>query len=516
MPIKFNVPLPSKGLVVDRPGEFVDVRSASAMQNVEYNRAILRKRYGTAAMGSAFSNGERVQRIFELQVGSTTRLFRVGLTKVEVYNKSTETWTSVATAALTGSEENMVSYAFPTLSGEKIVCYTNGIDAIKKCSVSGNDASLGGTPPKARFLQAFGSYLILGYVIDGGTNYYSRVQWCDTGDPESWTPASGSNAGSQDLLDDPEDITGLGVFAGFLTVHKSNSIYIGQIVSTSEVFRFDRKATGVGTCAGATIQNIPSGEQIFLASDGIHLFNGITAPLIDSPIQDELREEMNPAYLYKAQSVFVEELDEYWVCVPTGSDTEPQTIYKYNWRTKQMYKDTRALLTTMAVFLNTAEDTWDDRALAWDSDTTRWNSVNNLSLNPVVIFGFNNGKTNGRTANTYDDIGVAVESSIETKDFNAEDAGLPDIDVMMRWKGMELWAKGTTLKVYYSTDGGQSYTLIDTATLGSDYPSDDAPIQLYFDVVSSRIRFKFLNATSEGSFSLKKYQVEGTPREARK
>jgi len=511
MPAKLNIPLPSKGLVVDRPGEYVDSRAAANIKNMEFNRSIIRKRFGTSSVGSSL--GERVMRYFELQVGNETRLFRVGLTKVQVLNKSTSVWSSVAHSALTGTQEDIVNFAFPLLSGAKIVTFTNFVDSIRKCSISGNDAVLGGSPPKARFMQAFGPYLVLAYINDGGTTYYSRVQWCDTGLPETW---SGGNAGSTDLLEDPDDITGLGVFGGLLTVHKANSIYVAQLVTTSDVFRFERKATGVGAVAGATIANIPSGEQIFLAADGIHLFNGITAPLVESPVQDELREEMNPEYLYKASAVYLEELDEYWVAVPIGSSTEADTIYKYNWRTRQVYKDERTNMTAMGLFLNTQEDTWDDRSSTWDADPSRWSSVTNLSNNPVVIFGDSSGNSTKRTANSNNDAGTAVDGIWETKDLTAEDFGIPDIDRMMRWKGMEIWAKGSGVTVSYSTDSGENFTAIGTTTLTSDYPTDDAPANLWFDVVSSKIRFRFRNNTLGESFTLKKFQVEATPREGRK
>lgn len=510
---KLNVPLPFKGLMVDRPAEYVDPRGASAIQNMETNRSVIRKRIGSTALGASL--GERIQRFFELEVGTATRLFRVGLTKVEVLNKTTGAWSSVATAALTGTEVDTVDFAFPLLSGVKVAVYTNGIDVIKKCLITGNDAALGGTPPKVKFLQAFGSYLVGGLVTNDGSGntFYSRIQWSGTGDPETWT---GGNSGSVDLLEDPEDITGMGVFGDFLTVHKHNSIYIGQLVTTSAVFRFDRRATGVGTVANASIHTIPSGEQMFLAADGLRLFNGITALLVDSPVQDELRETMNPAYLYKAQSIFVEELDEYWLCVATGSDTEPQTIYKYNWRTRQMYKDVRTNLLALGAYLNTSEDTWDDRTVAISSDTTRWNSRNNLSLSPVVITGTSAGVTSKRTSNSNNDDGVAVASIWETKDFTSEDYGGPDMDRMMRWKGMELWAIGDTVTVSYSTDGGSTWTVVSTVALTTAYPTDANPTELYFDVVSSRIRFRFANSTLGESFTVKKYQLEATPRESRK
>ena len=511
MASKLNIPLPSKGLVVDSPAEYIDSRSSFNTKNMEFNRNIIRKRFGSSALGSSL--GERIMRYFELQVGALTRLFRVGLTEVEVLNKSTGIWSSVTSTPLTGSSEDPVSYAFPLLSGEKIVVYTNGIDNIRKCSKTGNDADLGGTPPVARFVQAFGPYLVIGYIFDGGDTFYSRVQWCDTGLPETWT---GGNANSQDLLEDPEDITGFGVFGNFLTVHKANSIYLGQLVTTSDVFRFDRKATGVGTVSEATIQNIPTGEQIFLASDGIHIFNGITAPLIDSPIQDELREEMNPEHIHKSQSVFVEELDEYWVAVPIGSETLPSTIYKYNWRTKQVYKDFRDNLTAMGIFLNTGDLTWDDMAIAWDSSTTRWDSVSNLSLNPVVIFGDSSGLSLERDSTVVNDNSVAIDSIWDTKDFTAEDLGITDIDRMMRWTGLEIWAKGNAVSVYYSTDSGSNWTLATTLSLESDYPDDDAPLNVYFDQVKSKIRFRFRNNTASETFTLKKYQIYASPREARK
>lgn len=157
---------------------------------------------------------------------------------------------------LTGTADDQVSVGFPLLAAEKIGVFTNGIDAIRKVGITGNVALLGGTPPIAKYCRAFGPYLVLGYITTGGNTYYSRIQWCDTGDCETWV---GGNAGSADLLEDPEDMTGIGIFGNFLTVHKQTSIYLGQLVTTSDVFRFDRKSTGVGCVAEATIANTPSG-----------------------------------------------------------------------------------------------------------------------------------------------------------------------------------------------------------------------------------------------------------------
>ncbi|TXH47459.1 MAG: hypothetical protein E6Q97_27110 [Desulfurellales bacterium] len=514
MAIKLNIPLPSKGLVVDRPAEYVDQRSASSTRNMEFYRGIIRKRAGSSPLGSSMA--ERCMRLFELQVGTQTRLVRVGLTKVEELIKSTSVWNDVkGTVTLTGSEDDPLSLAFPILTAEKIAVVTNGIDPIFKIGISGNAALLGGSPPLARFVRSFGPYLVLAYVVDGGNTYYNRVQWSDTDSPEVWSGV-GTNAGSTNLLEDPDDITGLGIFGNFLTVHKTTSIYLGQLVTTSDVFRFDRKSTGVGCAAEATIANIPSGEQIFLGTDGIHLFNGITAPLIEAPIQDELRETINPNAIKRSIGMFIDDIDEYWVAVPIGSDTEPSTIYKYNWRTQQVYKDVRNDCTSMSLYLNTLSLTWDESVGTWDTQTGRWDSVTSLSLNKVVVYGYASGATEKRAVGIVTDGGAAIDSIWETKDFTATDFGIPDIDKMMRWKGLEVWASGNSVSIDYSIDGGESWTTATTLTLGSAQPSDSSPLQVYFDCVSSSLRLRFSCPGIGDTFSLKKYQIEATPRESRR
>ncbi|MBL0351144.1 MAG: hypothetical protein IPP68_12370 [Elusimicrobia bacterium] len=71
------------------------------------------------------------------------------------------------------------------------------------------------------------------------------------------------------------------------------------------------------------------------------------------------------------------------------------------------------------------------------------------------------------------------------------------------------------MDIDYSTDSGTTWTTIGTATLDTDYPPDSAPVNSWFDVVSSSIRFRFSNDTADEGFTLKKYYVKAGPREMR-
>ena len=508
-PLKRGVPLPVLGLDVSKPAEFADPRATPDCLNMELYRTTIRKRIGTVALGASL--GERVMAFSQLKIGANTYVVRVGLTKVELLNQAAGTWASIASAPLTGTTSDRFAFAFPILTGAKIMTFTNGVDPIRKYTGTGNDAALGGSPPLCKFMVGFRGYLVLAYVVSGGNTYPTRLQWPDTAAPETW---GSGNAGTLDLVEDGGDITGLGTLGDFITVHKDNCIYVGTLVTTSDIFRFDRKSTGIGAASNDTIQNIPTGEQIFLARDGIHLFNGITAPLIQSPIMDEMREQMNPQYIVKSWGLVVRELDEYWVGVPLGSDVEPTTIYKYNYRTGQVYKDSRTNICAASTYETSTQLTWNDKTGQWDSDLTTWNDVIYSALNPTVILGDNTGITTRRSP-VYKDNAGAINSYWTSKDFSVSDLGSDEMGRYVRWTSIQVWAKGNTLKLEYSTDQGLTWTTVATFTLTSVYPLDTAPLYGYFDVLSTLIRFRFSNSVLNESFTLEKFTLTAIPCEVR-
>lgn len=507
---RISIPLPTGGLVVDKPAEYIDNRSISNCQNIEISRSLVRKRQGATALGA--SMGERILGQLDLEQGISTFFVRVGLTKVQTINKTTLVWSDIAHAALTATADSEVSFALPLLSSLRVLVFSNGVDPIRKYTGSGNDAVLGGSPPVCKYLIDFKGYLVLANITDT-TNFFTRVQWSDSGDPETWT---GGNSGSVNLLEDSLEITGISRFGDFLAVHKESAIYLGQLVTTSEVFRFTRKETGAGAIAAGSIQNLPDGTQIFLARDGLRLFNGVSSSLIPSSIIDELRDSVNPQWVKRATSVLVKDLDEYWCAIPIGSQEEPETVYKYNYRTGQCYKDIRTGLMSLALYRRVDQDAWDDDSDSWDSDVTRWDSVIDLALHRSVVFGDDSGVSTLR-ATSSNDVSTAIDSIWDTKDFTIADIDeSKDIGNMIRWKGLDVWAKGSGVTVYYSTDSGNTWNIVSTIGLDSDYPGDDSPDIVYFDVLSSKIRFRFRNSTAGESWTLKQYVISYSVREARK
>jgi len=496
------------GLDISKPAEYISDQACSQCQNVEVIESLLSKRVGESQLGAVIrGTGIEIMGGRQFTREDVNYNVRVGLDKIEVWDAANTEWDDITGSDLTGANTDLVDTAVPLLTGKSILCITNGKDAIRKYIASGNTADLGGTPPVADFIQEYKTYLVCAN-IGGGTDIAQRVQWSDTADPETWT---GGNSGAVDLVDDGGGITGLNLFGNYLSVHKDKSIYLGYLVSSSAIFKFDRKATGVGTVANGSIVNIPTGEQIFLSKDGLRLFNGNTAPLIEAPINDEIRRSLNKTQANRAWGMLVLDKDEVWIGIPVGDYEVGSTIYKFNYAKRVLYKDYRENITVMWKGDSTSGLSWDDIDIAWDDYDYRWDDTAFGSDAEQLNLGYTTGEVTKSDVTTYQDKGVSYDSFWDSKDFEHAQG------IISRWKRMEFWAMGGSCRILYSVDAGATWVEMPDSsfTLAGSMPSDESPLIAYFDVVSSKIRIRFQNTSNE-SFKLKQFVLEYTPREMRR
>jgi hypothetical protein len=498
-----------KGLNVALPSEYIDDSEARECENFEISRGVIAKRDGTVQLGGVITGTEvEIMGGREFTREDIRYNVRIGLDRIERLNVTTGLWVNITGTDLTGSTTDLISTAVPLLAGQRLLCISNGIDNIRKWTASGNTADLGGSPPKAKFIQEYKTYLVCANIT-GGVDISQRVQWSDTADPETW---SSGNAGAVDLIEDGDDITGLSLFGDNVCVHKDRSIYLGYLISSTLVFRFDRKATGVGTIANGSIQNLPSGEQIFLAKDGLYLFNGVNCRSVSQNINEEIRDSINAQYASKAWSIIVREKKEVWIGIPLGSQTSGETVYKYNYETGIILKDTRTAVNAAWKGASSAGLTWDEMVGSWDSNTNRWDDTSLTAGADTINVSDINGYTYKVSSTTKNDDGVAVNAKWVTKDFQDSQ------QKMGRYIKLEMWAKGTSIKVEYSTDKGETWDeMIDSPFMLSDeYPDIDSPDIFYFDVVCSNVRFRFSNGNLDESLSIKQFIISYMQREFRK
>lgn len=501
------------GIDTSKPAEYISAQSATNSHNFSIDKGILSKRYGTTLRGAIVggSNNE-IMAGREVTIDSVKHNIRISRQKVEKYNAGTSAWDDITGTNLTGGSDDLVDTATLLLAGSNIICVSNGVDNIKKWTGTGSLSDLGGSPPVAKFIQEYKTYLVCAN-IKGGTDIDQGVQWSDTADPEEW--ASG-NAGAVDLIEDGEPITGLGLFGDYICVHKKSSVYLGYPVSSTAVFRFDRKNTEIGTIANGSIVNCPTGEQVFLAYDGIHIFNGVTAPLIPSPVNREILENLNKGYAHKAWGMLVQEENEVWIGVPIGGQVIGETVYKYNYLTGYCYKDLRTGINCAWLASTSAGLNWDDfpDSVTWDDITDSWDSGQLGTLAAELHFGSNTGYTTIQSISANGDNNVSIPCIWSSKEFENEEKGR-----LSRWLEVHVYSRGSgELISEYSVDGGNTWDTFSGSpiTLSGEFPSDDNPMVVYLDVVSSRLQIRFRNDTTTDVIDIKQFYCGYMPRELRR
>jgi hypothetical protein len=195
-----------------------------------------------------------------------------------------------------------------------------------------------------------------------------------------------------------------------------------------------------------------------------------------------------------------------------SGNATPDTVYKFNYKTRVLYKDLRPGATVAWIGSASAGSTWDDMVGTWDAQTVRWNERGLNEDSDQINIGHIDGTVTRVDETTTGDNTLIINSHIVTKDFQDSQ------QVISRWKGLELWAKGGSVVVEYSIDGGNTWSAATNSplTLSSEFPNHDSPINAWFDVVGSKIRFKFSNNTNDEALTIKQFIIDYSPREYRK
>ena len=151
------------------------------------------------------------------------------------------------------------------------------------------------------------------------------------------------------------------------------------------------------------------------------------------------------------------------------------------------------------VWERTSSLTWEDMSGDWDSQLMRWDDAITIEEWEEIILGRSDGHTLKVDDTTTDDDGSAVAGKHETPDFIGTGLEFKD-----RWLQLDVWAKGPgTLKLYYSTDYGESWTGFPSTSNNLSLTEEYQKFRCYFDVVAERIRFKLVEETSGGTFYLR-------------
>jgi hypothetical protein len=493
-----QIAIPVLGQDTSGPATLLDPRATPDCQAVRVSYNHIKKREGYDNLGT--SAGVYIWAFYEFIRESTRYFVRITTTGIQLWNNMTAQWTDLTgTVPLVGTDKLPVSVCATDFAGKAGLVFTNYVDNIKKWIPTGNIADLGGSPPKARFLCPYGGYLLAAGIKEIGVEYPQKIQWPDTDDPEYWTQDDTHNAGEHVLADDGEAITGIAKLETIVCVSKASSLYNGYLTGNSAVFGFDKKDTSLGFLVHNTIKSIPGGRLIGLGKSGLVTYNAIRGEIIGRGIVDDLRRLINPAYLFRSFGVVMEELDEYLLFIPTGNQTHPGVVIRYNYQTDQIYKDVCSNMTAAGLRTEFEGITWNMLSSAWNVQTGRWNDIIQKSFFPVMILGNKDGQCFKFNYTRFDEAGTAVDGYWCTKDFQF----YPGYYFHLAGIGLEI--AGTTVEVDYSLDEGVTWTAIETVAINAVNPVFKS---IPCDIFGEKVRFRIRNRAVDGWFSLRNFYYD--------
>ena len=411
----------------------------------------------------------------------------------------------------TGDEDNWFdSMTFPMVGGEKVFFCNNADQVYQWAGDEAAEATLTAlSNSPINYCKALGVYLE--YLILLGTDESAtRLRWCSTGDASNWTTG---RSGFQDLVDDSSSILGGAQVGRTFVIFKEESIINMQFISSSpyvatvsySIFSFETIMSGLGAIGGSTIQLIPGGACMFLASDyGVYTYNGVVVtPVTNNRIRKWIKDNISTQYKHRSFAIVNSDESEYYLWIPTEGSTTPNKLLVYNY-INGIWWEGDISATAAGLFYPFSTSTWGAQADTWNTiDTaTRWLDASGETGRRVHLFGDTSGNVKHYGADI-DDSGTAITSDYQTKDFRFNTAHQRERVIQLRFEAI-----GNSVDVMYSTDAGSTWNNQTSVTLTARY----AEYKFYLNTSPEKIRFRFYNNTAAETWAVRWYQVTTIPR----
>ena len=500
--------LPVKGIDLSVPNSYLP-EGNNYTTNLKLVRGEMVKREGKETFGDVSIGAHAILHLDSFETSTLDNyLIRITKRNIQKYNTGAGLWRDVTGALfdLSGSDTDFFSSVVAPV--DDLFIFTQFVDLPRKLDNTGSDSALlGGVDFKAKFVEYLAPYVVFAYLEEGGTLIPTKMRWSDANNPELYT---GGTSGSSLLVDEPSAIRGMKKLASNLFIYKEKSIYRYRKVSTEETFSngggpFE---VGKGLFSGRAIAD--TGEfHAYMGNNDFHINDSVRVTDIGGPIREYIFGRINRSRSETMFALHVEIYKEVWFFITVTGVDYPTEIWKYRYDLGLWYQDTVRECPTATLYKVISSLTWDDIIPTWDSQSWAWDDRSGQANAPVPIFGFTDGFTEAGDTSKKNDVNLAYTGRLETKDFCSLDRN-GELMEDTRWLQMDVFARGNKLDAYYSKDEGSTWVFIGTKTLDEQ----TRKYTYWFDVVSTRIRFRLENGDSDSTFTLRSFQPYFIARES--
>lgn len=324
---------PTAGLKSISPTTIMEPRSQPDAQNGKMYYGFNQKEYGTSlyATGSGSALGAPINFLFEAQYSGGNVLEAFTHTSVNKYSSGSDAFVNDG-QTFTGT---LSDYWSGVMHNDQFF-YTNGVDPIQyKASVSATGTNMVSavttTTYKAYALASFREHLCLYRTIEAGTERFKRCRWTLKG---ILTPQTGTSdfddgtAGFVDVQDCEGEMKTAQPIGASMAVFSERSIHSQFWVGGTEVFRFQKQVSGIGTPSRRGAKTYKD-VVYFVSQDNFHAYHGgDDVRDIGDPIKQYAFSRINNSAIANAFVEVDPQEDEILFHVPTTGEL-PDTTFVY-------------------------------------------------------------------------------------------------------------------------------------------------------------------------------------------
>jgi hypothetical protein len=163
---------------------------------------------------------------------------------------------------------------------------TNRMDQMQSSLPGTIFSDLAGSPPKARFIDTVGLFVIAADTNEPVFGDQPDRWWCSgLGNAMTWVPSISTQSASSRILDSDGPITASRGLGNSWILYKQDAIYVGTYVGGDVIWSFERVPGNIGCVSHDSIVNLQS-AHIFRGRDDFFIFDGNRAQPIGRNIKE--------------------------------------------------------------------------------------------------------------------------------------------------------------------------------------------------------------------------------------
>jgi hypothetical protein len=209
-----------------------------------------------------------------------------------LYRLSAQSFDAIATGFTGTATDNVWNFAN---YGTDRLLATNFNNNIRKIVHGGSVSELGGSPPRAKYIQTVRDFVVLAWINDG-SDKPNRVQWSGYNDSETWV--AGDIARQSDFQDIYEGgwISGIAETGGNCLIIQEDAVTLMQYVGPPLVWSFTRIANSVGSRTPRSIIRHADRVWWWGTNEIWEYAGGQIKPIAGEKISDFWANDFNPEY----------------------------------------------------------------------------------------------------------------------------------------------------------------------------------------------------------------------------